>query len=495
MKTILLLSFFLSTASAAMAQQPEPSATRPIPIVHHAVSSNALAQAAFDRGLMDYYAYNPEAAEHEIYTAADLDPKMAMAWWGIALSNAPNLNVPANDDRNDQASYAVERAKDLKANASPEDRLFIDAAFARFSEETKASPASLLVSYRDALQRVAQAYPSDPDAAALYAEAALYVAVGDLSVNQESWPAAKRAAYVAAIAALLPYFQSSLAKFPKHVGLLHYYVHAAQGAGQSKAAVAAATQLAAFTFPAEDSHLTHMPGHTFFDVGMYEEALDVGQRSVEMDYAAIDCCHPGFYSAARYYHWHNVSFLLYAMIQTGHAAETVAVARRANIPPLVARALVATADWRAVLDVPYVKGQDLAISFARALAFAKLGDVAKAQAALNEMPAAPAARPSRVAIAKAMHLAVEAQIALDEHNDAKALALLTTASSEATRGDSLAGGVEMPSIYYYSPHMALAELAIKMGNSNVARAALEAELTASPHSTAATEALARLGTM
>jgi hypothetical protein len=492
MKTCLLLAVFLCAPLAANAQQPATDTAQPKPIVHHAVSSNAAAQAAFDQGLLDYYAYNPEASEHEFYTAADLDPKMAMAWWGIALSNAPNLNVPPTDDRNDQAQDAIVRAKALEANATVEDRLFIDAAAARFDGKTKASPATLLVNYRDALRRIAEAYPDDPDAAAFYAEAALYVAVGDRGENRETWSASKRAAYAASVAALLPYFQSSLAKFPKHVGLLHFYIHAAQMANQSKAAVAAATQLAAFTLPPEDSHLTHMPGHTFFDVGMYNEALDVGQRSVAMDYAAIDCCHPGYYSAPRYYHAHNVSFLLYAMIQTGHAGDAVAVARRADIPSLVARAVVANGDWQAVLDIPYVNGNDPTIPFARALASAKLGDVSSAQAALAKMPLAPPAFPARVAIENAMRLIVEAQIALDEKNDDKALRLLTTASSEATRGDWLAGGVEMPSIYYYSPHMALAELAIKLGNNSVARAALEAELEASPRSSAATQALARL---
>lgn len=71
--------------------------------------------------------------------------------------------------------------------------------------------------------------------------------------------------------------------------------------------------------------------------------------------------------------------------------------------------------------------------------------------------------------------------------------LLTTASTDATNGDRLAGGVEMPTLYYYSPHMALAELAMKMGDTSVAQAPLEAELAASPHSNAATQALARLG--
>ena len=493
MKVTLLLVFFLGTVAVAAAQQSTTGeASGPVPIVHHAVSSDAAAQAAFDRGLLDYYAYNPEAAEHEFYTAADLDPKMAMAWWGIALSNAPNLNVPATDDRDHQASYAIDRAKTLEASASAEDRLLIEAAVARFDGETKASPAALLKNYRDALRSIVEAYPGDPDAAALYAEASLYVAVGDRSENREEWTTAQWAAWDTNVAALLPYFQSSLAKFPKHVGLLHFYIHAAQMANQSAAAVAAAKQLAAFTFPDDDSHLTHMPGHTFFDVGMYQEALDVGRRSVAMDYAAIDCCHPGFYSAPRYYHWHNVSFLLYAMVQTGHASEAVAVARRANTPSLIARALVAAGDWQAVLDLPNVKGDEPTIAFAQALASAKLGDVAKAQERLADMPAAPPSHPSRVAIENAMRLSVQAQIAIDQGNEQKALSLLKTASSEATRGDSLAGGVEMPSIYYYSPHMGLAKLAIKMGNTSVARSALEAELDASPHSSAAAQALAVL---
>ncbi len=149
--------------------------------------------------------------------------------------------------------------------------------------------------------------------------------------------------------------------------------------------------------------------------------------------------------------------------------------------------------WQAVLDVPYVKGTDPTNAFARALAFAKLGDISKAQAALAEVPAAPVAFPSRIATEDAMRLTVQAQIALDQHDDAQALQLLTKASHDTTRGGWPAGGVEMPTLYYYSPHMALAELAMKMGDTNVARAALAAELAASPRSSASMQALERLG--
>jgi hypothetical protein len=488
LKVFLLPALFLSATAIAAAQQP----AAPAPLVHHAVSSNAAAQAAFDRGLLDYYAYNPEAAEHEFYTAADLDPKLAMAYWGIALSNAPNLNVPATDDRNEEAREAIGAAKDMEANATPEDRMLIDAAAARFGSKTKIAPSAVLVAYRDALGKIAKAYPDDPDVAALYAEASLYVAAGDRPGDIDTWAAPKMAAYVGNFAALLPMFQASLAKFPNNPGLLHFYIHTAQFAKDSKAAVAAATTLTSFNFPSEDSHLTHMPGHTFFDVGMYTEGLDVGTRSVAMDYAAFDCCHPGYYSAPRYYHSHNVEFLIYAMIQTGHAADAVAVAHRADDPSLIERALVAAQDWKAVLDLPYTKGSDSAATYVRALAFAKLGQNDKAKATLADLPIVPASKPYRAAIGSAMSSTVLAQIALNEHNDRKALTLLETASTDAARGDRLIGYGEMPTLYYYSPHLALANLATKMNNIDVARLALKLELLASPKSPAATQALATL---
>ncbi|HEY3674765.1 MAG TPA: hypothetical protein VGK84_02105 [Candidatus Tumulicola sp.] len=491
--TVFLLPvFFIGATAVAAAQQSMAPSPQASPLVHHAVSSNSAAQAAFDRGLLDYYAYNPEAAEHEFYTAADLDPKMAMAYWGIALSNAPNLNVPATDDRDNQAREAISAAKDMEANATPEDRMLIDAAYARFASKTKLAPSALQVAYRDALARVEKAYPDDPDVAALHAEAALYVAAGDRPGDIDTWAAPKIAAYVGSFAALLPMFQADLAKFPNNPGLLHFYIHTAQFAKDSKVAVPAAIKLASFTLPPEDSHLTHMPGHTFFDVGMYNEGLDVGTRSVAMDYAAFDCCHPGYYSAPRYYHSHNVEFLIYAMIQTGHAADAVAVARRAGDPWLIERTLVAAQDWKAILELPYSKGNDTAATFARALAYAKLGQNDKATATLADLPIAPASKPARAAFGSAMRSVVGAQIALNEHDDAKALSLLEGSSADAARGDRLNGYSEMPTLYYYSPHLALAELAIKMNKADVARSALKSELLASPKSPAATQALATL---
>jgi hypothetical protein len=292
------------------------------------------------------------------------------------------------------------------------------------------------------------------------------------------------------MAQLLPVFQAYLVTFPKHVGLLHFYIHAAQIAGNSAVAVDAAKQLAAFGLPPQDSHLTHMAGHTFFDVGMYDEALDVGTRSVAMDFAEIDCCHPAFYSANRYYHNHNVSFEIYAMVQTGHIADSVAVAQRENNIDLMARQYIAAERWQDVLALPRASAHDNTLTFARGIAYAKLGNEAQAQAALAEMPSPPADSPTQAALITTMRLMIEGELAILHHDNASAMKNLSEASRVAT---TLNDGAEYPAFYYYSPHMALANFATTLGQTDVARAALQAELAASPRSPKAQQALTALG--
>jgi len=142
------------------------------------------------------------------------------------------------------------------------------------------------------------------------------------------------------------------------------------------------------------------------------------------------------------------------------------------------------------LDTSAVR--DPSIPFARGLAYAHLGDAGKAQAALAAIPDGRANSPANVADIAAMRLTLSAEIAELKGEDTKALQLLADASAQAAVGQALATP-EMPTLYYYSPHMALAALATKMGKTDVARAALQAELVASPKSNAALAALAKLG--
>ena len=96
--------------------------------LHHPVSTgNQDAQKFFDQGLRLIFAFNHEEAISSFRRAAELDPKLAMAYWGIAESIGPNYNDPADPERFKQAHDAIQKASELATNASPSERAYIAA--------------------------------------------------------------------------------------------------------------------------------------------------------------------------------------------------------------------------------------------------------------------------------------------------------------------------------------------------------------------------------
>ena len=100
--------------------------SRPVTLVsglselHHPVSANnSEAQQFFDQGLRFIYAFNHDEAARSFTHATELDPKLAMAYWGIAEAVGPNYNDPASDDRFTQAHEAIQKPVKLSAAASP----------------------------------------------------------------------------------------------------------------------------------------------------------------------------------------------------------------------------------------------------------------------------------------------------------------------------------------------------------------------------------------
>src|SRR5882757_8294600 len=86
---------------------------------HHPVSTkNVQAQAFFDQGLRLIYAFNHDEALRSFQRAAELDPNLAMAYWGVAEAGGPNYNDPADPNRYKQAHEAVQKAVDLSPAAS-----------------------------------------------------------------------------------------------------------------------------------------------------------------------------------------------------------------------------------------------------------------------------------------------------------------------------------------------------------------------------------------
>ena len=94
------------SVAAQHAQHAKMPAPKPATLVtglgdaHHPVSTkNVEAQKFFDQGLRFIYAFNHDEAARSFQRAAALDPKLAMAYWGIAEAVGPNYNDPASEDR------------------------------------------------------------------------------------------------------------------------------------------------------------------------------------------------------------------------------------------------------------------------------------------------------------------------------------------------------------------------------------------------------------
>src|SRR5580704_10794063 len=131
--TVLCLPF-LCLCATAQNEHHATHTTHPVTLVtglgdlHHPVSThNPEAQQFFDQGLRFIYAFNHDEAARSFQHAAELDPKLAMAYWGVAEAAGPNYNDPADPDRYKRAHEAVQKAVDLSADASPSDQAYIQA--------------------------------------------------------------------------------------------------------------------------------------------------------------------------------------------------------------------------------------------------------------------------------------------------------------------------------------------------------------------------------
>ncbi|HET9285511.1 MAG TPA: hypothetical protein VFR24_26470 [Candidatus Angelobacter sp.] len=161
MKHLTWALFLLATCGAVSAQQHGSHAQTASPAatlmsgygdLHHPVSTNnAEAQKFFDQGLRLIYAFNHEEAAHSFQQAAKLDPKMAMAYWGIAEAVGPNYNDPADPDRYKQAHDAIQKAGDLAADASPSEKAYIAAMAVRFPADPNADHRLAAERYRNAI--------------------------------------------------------------------------------------------------------------------------------------------------------------------------------------------------------------------------------------------------------------------------------------------------------------------------------------------------------
>jgi len=218
--------------------------------LHHPASTkNPEAQRYFDQGLRMIYGFNHEEAVRSFKRAAELDPQMAMAWWGVAYALGPNINLDVDPDREKAAYEAVQKALTLSQNAPANEQTYIKALARRYSNDPKADLKRLAADYKNAMGELSRIYPADLDAATLYAESMMDLRPWKL------WSAdGKPAEGTEEIVAVL---ESVLKRNPNHPGAIHYYIHAVEASPHPERALAYAPRLPQLMPMA--GHLVHMP--------------------------------------------------------------------------------------------------------------------------------------------------------------------------------------------------------------------------------------------
>ncbi len=321
MPFVLAALFALVVAFAAHAHETAPSTLAGIDAglgpLHHPVSTrNAQAQAYFDQGLKLVFAFNHEAAIKSFERAFELDPDLAMAQWGIALSLGPNINMPMDAKAHKAAYAALQKAIALKPHASSAERAYIDALAARYSADPEAAVGPLSEAYRDAMKKLVARYPQDNDAAVLYAESLM-----DLNPWKFWTPDGKPADGTLEIVAVL---ERVLARQPTHIGANHYYIHAVEASPHPEKALAAAKRLE--TLAPSAGHLVHMPAHVYIRTGDYLEAAHANVIAAAADERLAKSGVESFYLIG--YYGHNLHFLAISNAFAGNSAQAIAAARK-----------------------------------------------------------------------------------------------------------------------------------------------------------------------
>lgn len=356
---------------------------------HHRVSTkNAEAQRFFDQGLILLYSFNHDEAARSFARAAELDPNLGMAHWGVALAHGPNYNLPEPTKEQRAIGYQASRkALKLIEQAPTPEQDYIRAVSKLFSADPNADRKRLAVAYQEAMAELAKKYPDDLDATVLFAESAM---------NLRPWklwtPDGKPAEGTTEVVALL---EAVLRRNPNHPGAVHYYIHAIEASPHPEYGLACAQRLGSLV-PAA-GHMVHMPSHIYMRIGNYAAAAQTNERAIAADTAYFQGREvKGNY--AMMYFMHNIHFASAAHCFQGRfadakkAADLLATYVAPNVaempmlegfltvPPQV---LVRFQRWDDILAAP-LPGAKLPLTgatwhFARACAFLAKGEEKKAE--------------------------------------------------------------------------------------------------------------------
>ncbi len=300
--TAALLAAFICHAPPASAQeahqhQHEPS--EKLGRVNFPVSCTPQARRQFNRAVAWLHSFEYEEAEKAFTAVADTDPRCAMAYWGVAMSNYHTIWAPPTAAELQKGSGAVEKAKSVGARTGRE-RDYIAAIEVFYKDSDKLDHRTRTLAYSDAMGRLHRRYPSDHEAGVFYA---LTLITKGMMAADKTYANEKEAARI---------LNRVLAREPQHPGVTHYLIHSYDYPALARLALPAARGYAKLA-PAS-AHAQHMPSHIFIRLGLWQEAIqsNLGAEAAAKAFAVRHRLRDAWDEQL-----HAMDYLAYAYLQGG----------------------------------------------------------------------------------------------------------------------------------------------------------------------------------
>ena len=280
------------------------------------------AQAFFDNGMQLGHAFAHSASIAAFHQATLLDPDCAMCQWGEAWASGPTINYDKTPAEIAPLAAMTARAATFAAAHGTDRERALIAALALRYRDGGGKPQNM--AFARAMDALARAYPQDDEIAVLAADAWLIAPwkTDDLTLPRRS----------------IALLERVLARRPDYTPAIHFYIHATEMVHEPGRAERYADRLPALA-PAA-SHLVHMPSHTYYWVGRYQDAVDANVRAVAIGIAnarRLGLPQPdGVWSLP--YHAHNVVYGVGGALMSGDAKDALALST-----PMVERAAKAKA--------------------------------------------------------------------------------------------------------------------------------------------------------
>jgi tetratricopeptide (TPR) repeat protein len=455
--------------------------------VNFPIQCNEQAREKFTKAVALLHSFAYEQAEPVFNEVAAADPKCAMAYWGVAMSNFHPLWAAPTAAEATRGMEAINKLKTVIPETQRE-KDYIAAINAFYQDADTATYTDRKMAYHKKMEEVYTKYPDDKEAAIFYALSLNATA----SAKDKTYANQKKAVQI---------LEQILKENPEHPGLYHYIIHNYDYPELANLALPAARQYSKVA-PAVP-HALHMPSHIFTRLGLWEDSVQSNLASEAAGEALMKKTDPG---ATHYDAVHAMDYLVYAYLQMDQDQKAKQVLdqmqdiKKVNVPSFSvgyayavspARYAIERGDWKEAAkltllheDFPWNKFSygEANLYFARALGEAKTGDLVSAKNDVKKLESIKQALidakdpywPDQIEIQR---LSAAGWIAFAEGNKDEALSLIQKAADleDSTEKHPVTPGPIIPA------REQLGNLLLELNKPQEALEAYEKSLTKSPN--------------